>query len=113
ALSPLSPLFVHLSQRSRHLRDQPSLPTRRSSEPGPDAGRSRIGLALSDHSRTRGGPMILSGELKDFSLADVLQLLLQQRKSGVLVLSDKKENAELFISQGDLAGVRVNGETPD
>jgi len=26
--------------------------------------------------------MILQGELKDFSLADILQLLLQQRKSG-------------------------------
>ncbi|HKP97388.1 MAG TPA: DUF4388 domain-containing protein [Fibrobacteria bacterium] len=57
--------------------------------------------------------MILSGELKDFSLADVLQLLLQQRKTGVLVLTDIREKAELFISMGNLTGVRVNGETPE
>ena len=57
--------------------------------------------------------MILSGELKDFSLADVLQLLLQQRKSGVLNLDRPKEKAELFISQGNITGVRVNGDTPE
>ncbi|GEM_PF-1921123 len=62
--------------------------------------------------------MILSGDLKDFSLADVLQLLLQQHKSGVLVLDrvkDKssKDRAELFIAGGNLTGVRVNGETPE
>ncbi len=57
--------------------------------------------------------MILSGELKDFSLADVLQLLLQQRKTGVLALNDGKEKAELFISAGNLMGVRVNGESPE
>lgn len=57
--------------------------------------------------------MILSGELKDFSLADVLQLLLQQRKSGLLSLSRGKEKAELTVVQGNLAGVRVNGESPE
>lgn len=57
--------------------------------------------------------MILSGELKDFSLADVLQLLLQQRKSGVLALNRTKEKADLFISLGNLTGVRVNGELPE
>jgi hypothetical protein len=57
--------------------------------------------------------MILSGELKDFSLADVLQLLLQQRKTGVLNLGREKDRAELFISQGNLTGVRVNGESPE
>jgi hypothetical protein len=57
--------------------------------------------------------MILSGELRDFSLADVLQLLLQQRKTGVLTLNREKEKAELFVSQGNLTGVRVNGESPE
>ncbi len=57
--------------------------------------------------------MILSGDLKDFSLADVLQLLLQQRKSGVLALENGKEKAELHISQGNISGVRVNGRTPE
>ncbi len=57
--------------------------------------------------------MILSGDLKDFSLADVLQLLLQQRKTGILVLTMPKDRAELFISLGNLTGVRVNGEAPE
>jgi hypothetical protein len=57
--------------------------------------------------------MILSGELKDFSLADVLQLLLQQRKTGMLFLARGKEKAELSVVQGNLAGVRVNGEAPE
>ncbi len=57
--------------------------------------------------------MILSGELSDFSLADVLQLLLQQHKSGVLTLTKQKEKAEIFLSNGNLTGVRVNGETPE
>lgn len=57
--------------------------------------------------------MILSGELKDFSLADVLQLLLQQRKTGLLALARGKEKADLYISLGNLTGVRVNGETPE
>jgi hypothetical protein len=57
--------------------------------------------------------MILSGDLNDFSLADVLQLLLQQRKSGVLNLAHGRDNAELYISQGNLTGVRVNGAGPE
>ncbi len=57
--------------------------------------------------------MKLSGDLKDFSLADVLQLLLQQRKSGVLNLVNGKEKAEIFISAGNVNGVRVNGEMPE
>jgi hypothetical protein len=57
--------------------------------------------------------MILSGDLKDFSLADVLQLLLQQRKSGMLNLANGKDKAELYISQGNLTGVRLNGAGPE
>lgn len=57
--------------------------------------------------------MILSGDLQDFSLADVLQLLLQQRKSGVLGLENGREKAEIFISQGNINGVKVNGGTPE
>jgi len=57
--------------------------------------------------------MILQGELKDFSLADILQLLLQQRKSGTLVLTKDKEVAELAISQGNIIGVRVGARTPE
>jgi hypothetical protein len=57
--------------------------------------------------------MILQGNLKDFSLPDVLQLLLQQKKSGVLALSDGKRQSEMFISQGSIAGVRIGSATPE
>lgn len=57
--------------------------------------------------------MILEGELRDFSLPDALQLLMQQRKSGVLNLTHGKEQAELFISQGNIIGVRVGGRMPE
>lgn len=57
--------------------------------------------------------MILQGNLRDFSLPDVLQLLLQQKKSGVLALSDGKRQAEMFISQGSIAGVRIGMLTPE
>jgi Domain of unknown function (DUF4388) len=57
--------------------------------------------------------MILQGDLKDFSLADLLQLLLQQRKSGVLFIANAKEKAEINLSQGMIIGVRVGGVTPE
>ncbi len=57
--------------------------------------------------------MILAGGLDDFSLPDILQLLMQQRKSGVLRLSRNREKAEIFISQGNVTGVRVGNKTPE
>ncbi len=57
--------------------------------------------------------MILQGELSDFSLADLLQLLLQQRKSGALMLANGKEKAEINLSQGMIIGVQVGGSTPE
>jgi Domain of unknown function (DUF4388) len=57
--------------------------------------------------------VILQGDLKDFSLADLLQLLLQQRKSGILLLAQTKEKADITLSQGMITGVRVGGITPE
>ena len=57
--------------------------------------------------------MNLSGELKEFSLADILQLLQQQRKSGILTLVNGKENAEVFLSQGNIASIRVDANAPE
>lgn len=57
--------------------------------------------------------MILQGDLKDFSLADLLQLLMQQRKTGTLLLTSSSETAELAISQGNILGVKVGGQTPE
>ncbi len=60
--------------------------------------------------------MILQGELRDFSLPDVLQLLWQQKKSGALTVTQagsEKRTAEIFISQGNIVGVSVQGRTPE
>ena len=57
--------------------------------------------------------MILSGKLSDFSLADILQLLGQQKKSGILNLQHAKEFAELHISEGNISGVKINNRVPE
>ncbi len=57
--------------------------------------------------------MILQGDLKDFSLADLLQLLLQQHKSGTLILTHNKEKVEITLSQGNIIGIKVGGTTPE
>ena len=58
--------------------------------------------------------MILQGDLRDFSLPDVLQLMSQQRKTGVLTVTQgKMKSAEIFISQGNINGVRVESRTPE
>lgn len=57
--------------------------------------------------------MVLSGSLADFSLADVLQLLMQQKKSGTLSLVQGRQTAELSLSQGNVTGVRLAGSTPE
>jgi hypothetical protein len=48
------------------------------------------------------GPRMLSGELTDFSLADVLRLLSTTHKSGVLTLHDSGSDACVFVRHGDI-----------
>lgn len=53
----------------------------------------------------------LNGQLKDFPLADVLQFILQQRKSGRLLLSARTQKAEIGIQRGNIAYVESDGRT--
>ncbi len=57
--------------------------------------------------------MVLSGYLSDFSLADVLQLISQQKKTGTLEMIDGKSTALIYISQGNITGIRVGTDTPE
>ncbi len=51
----------------------------------------------------------LNGQLRDFSLPDVLQFILQQRKSGRLTLTYHHEKAEVGISRGNISHVDIDG----
>ncbi len=57
--------------------------------------------------------MILSGQLEDFSLPDILQLLLQQKKTGNLTLTRGKEKSEISLSQGTITSVRNGLQNPE
>lgn len=51
----------------------------------------------------------LNGQLRDFSLPDVLQFILQQRKSGRLTLTFQHQKAEIGISRGNISHVDIDG----
>ncbi len=51
----------------------------------------------------------LNGQLRDFSLPDVLQFILQQRKSGRLTLTFHHQKAEVGISRGNVSHVDIDG----
>ena len=53
----------------------------------------------------------LNGQLRDFSLPDVLQFILQQRKSGRLLLNHRGVRAEVGISRGNVSHVEVDGRS--
>lgn len=47
--------------------------------------------------------MALKGTLKDFGIADILQLIGQQQKTGILHLSCKAGEVRVFFSEGNIA----------
>jgi hypothetical protein len=49
--------------------------------------------------------MALQGNLEDFSLAEILQLIALQRKSGVLKLTSDEAHAVLFFEKGNIVSV--------
>ncbi|MCX5800696.1 MAG: DUF4388 domain-containing protein [Candidatus Eisenbacteria bacterium] len=49
--------------------------------------------------------MALQGSLEDFSLAEILQLIALQRKSGVLKLTGETTNAVIFFEKGNIVAV--------
>ncbi|QRO01118.1 DUF4388 domain-containing protein [Archangium violaceum] len=46
--------------------------------------------------------MALSGTLKDFGIADILQLIGQQQKTGVLYLKSKEQEVQVFFRDGNI-----------
>ncbi len=46
--------------------------------------------------------MALTGTLKDFGIADILQLIGQQQKTGVLYLKSKEQDVQVFIRDGNI-----------
>lgn len=46
--------------------------------------------------------MALEGSLRDFGLADILQLIYFQKKTGVLTLNSRKDNVRLLFSGGNV-----------
>lgn len=50
--------------------------------------------------------MALEGTLREFCVADILQLLMQQGKTGTLMIEQKRDAAEVYFDNGAVAGVR-------
>ncbi|MEJ2182791.1 MAG: DUF4388 domain-containing protein [Nitrospirota bacterium] len=48
--------------------------------------------------------MALEGSLKEFSLADILQLLYFQKKTGVLILQGRQDKVRLHFNKGNIVG---------
>jgi len=50
--------------------------------------------------------MSLKGKLRDFGIADILQLLAQQQKTGILLVERKSESAEIYFLKGQVVEAR-------
>lgn len=57
--------------------------------------------------------MALEGSLKDFGLADILQLIYFQRKTGALSLDGKMDKVKLFFIDGNIVGAESKRRIED
>jgi len=57
--------------------------------------------------------MALEGSLKDFGLADILQLIYFQRKTGVLALDGKADKVKLLFVDGNIVGAESKRRNED
>jgi len=57
--------------------------------------------------------MALQGNLHDFSVNEILQLLGSQKKTGCLMLEWNTERARVFVLDGRIIGTRSHGMRPD
>lgn len=57
--------------------------------------------------------MALEGSLKDFGLADILQLIYFQRKTGVLTLDGKMDKVRLLFIDGNISGAESKRRIED
>jgi len=55
--------------------------------------------------------MSLEGKLKDFGIADILQLLAQQQKTGILLVERQTESAEIYFLNGLVIETRSSQHT--
>ena len=51
--------------------------------------------------------MALQGDIKDFSVVDILQLLYQQQKSGILTISEKDNQADVLFDRGQIVSANL------
>lgn len=63
---------------------------------------ARLAQDLSDSALIGGGGEVLSGDLASISIAEILQLLEVQRKTGTLTLMHQKSKVNLFLREGEL-----------
>lgn len=57
--------------------------------------------------------MALEGSLSDFGLADILQLIYFQRKTGMLTLEGKLDRVKLLFSEGNIVGAESKRRIED
>lgn len=57
--------------------------------------------------------MALQGNLRDFSVSEILQLLGTQKKTGCLLLEHDHESAAVYVSEGRVVSAREPGMRPD
>jgi hypothetical protein len=57
--------------------------------------------------------MALEGSLRDFGLADILQLIYFQKKSGILSLSGHKDKVQLIFSEGNVISAESRKRTDE
>jgi len=57
--------------------------------------------------------MALEGSLKDFGLADILQLIYFQKKSGILSLSGHRDKVQLVFSEGNVISAESRKQMED
>lgn len=55
--------------------------------------------------------MALQGDIKDFSVVDILQLLYQQQKSGILTISEKDNQVEVLFDRGQIVSANIKRRT--
>jgi hypothetical protein len=57
--------------------------------------------------------MALEGSLSDFGLADILQLIYFQRKTGLLTLDGRMDRVKLFFVEGNISGAESKRRVDD
>ena len=57
--------------------------------------------------------MALQGNLRDFSVSEILQLLGTQKKTGCLLLQQGSQNMVIYVSEGRVVSGRDPGMGPD